>query len=133
MGEWDVGAVVGGDQGLSGIDKEPSPGIGLIFPGQIIIPLDLQRVKTVGRVLGCATGFEGERVHPNTIVGDGRRCNLFLIVLRQLLTHFLKTIRANAVGEIGTGMAMDVAFDLVPVIAVVPHPFAIHADRQQFF
>src|SRR2546425_10085813 len=40
-------------------------------------------------------------------------------------------LRADAVGELCLGVPLDVALDLLPVVLVVAHLFAVGADRQE--
>jgi hypothetical protein len=53
-------------------------------------------------------------------------------VLGRGLSKFaVETVRANPMAEVAAGVRMNVALHLLPVIAVVSDPFAIHADREQ--
>jgi hypothetical protein len=44
----------------------------------------------------------------------------------------VEAIRTNAVAEVRAGLVVNVGFHLLPVVAVVAHALAVHADRDEF-
>ena len=61
----------------------------------------------------------------------GLSCERALVIIHKLRIELSRTIRADAVGELGLGMLHDVALYGLPIAFVIAYLFAGGANRQQ--